>query len=59
MQTDTIYTLLTPTGITVVPGTVKAALGAPVVPTVSAPRVNDCARPLDVCSGSSSGVGPP
>ncbi|PSC74458.1 chitin deacetylase-like isoform e [Micractinium conductrix] len=33
LQTDTIYTLLTPTGITVVPGTVKAALGAPVVPT--------------------------
>ncbi|EFN50750.1 hypothetical protein CHLNCDRAFT_59447 [Chlorella variabilis] len=32
LQTDTVYTLLSPAGITVVPGTIKAGLGAPAVP---------------------------
>jgi len=33
LGTDTVYTLLAPAGITVAPGTVKAYLGAPVVPS--------------------------
>jgi hypothetical protein len=32
LQGDTVSTLLTPAGVSVVPGTVKAQLGAPVVP---------------------------
>lgn len=35
LATDTVYTLLSPAGITVAPGSVKAYLGAPVVPTAS------------------------
>lgn len=37
LQTDTVFTLLSPAGITVVPGSVKATLGAPVVPAAAAP----------------------
>ncbi|KAL4438527.1 hypothetical protein ABPG77_000175 [Micractinium sp. CCAP 211/92] len=37
LQTDTVFTLLSPAGITVVPGSVKATLGAPVVPAPAAP----------------------
>ncbi|KAL4424144.1 hypothetical protein ABPG75_001445 [Micractinium tetrahymenae] len=37
LQTDTVYTLLSPASIDVVPGSVKATLGAPVVPTPPAP----------------------
>ena len=32
LNTDTVFTLLAPAGITVVPGSVKAGLGAPVLP---------------------------
>lgn len=35
-QTDTVYTLLAPAGVTVVPGSVQVALGAPVPPTTEA-----------------------
>lgn len=44
LQTDTVYTLLSPAGITVVPGSVKATLGAPLVP---APAPTDGSAPAD------------
>jgi cobalamin biosynthesis Mg chelatase CobN len=36
LQTDTVYTLLTPAGINATPGTIKATLGAPAAPAPAA-----------------------
>lgn len=59
LQTDTVYTLLSPAGVTVVPGSVKATLGAPVVPTPSAPT-DGSAPPADGSTeGDSAGSAAP
>ena len=47
LGTDTVYTLLAPAGITVAPGSVKAYLGAPVVPSTDGSAAD--------ASGSDSG----
>lgn len=52
LQTDTVYTLLVPAGITVVPGSVKAALGAyvapaPVVEATPTTPTDAAATPVD------------
>jgi hypothetical protein len=50
LNTETVFTLLAPAGITVVPGSVKAGLGAPVVPgpaVEAAAPATDSATPTD------------
>lgn len=50
INTDTVYTLLTPAGISVVPNTVKAALGAPVLPAPA--PTTDTTVPADTAAGT-------
>lgn len=53
-QTDTIFTLLSPAGVTVVPGSVKAALGAPVPPTASTPTASTPTATTDAATTGAS-----
>lgn len=56
LQTDTVFTLLAPAGITVVPGSVKAALGAYVAP---APVVEATPTPTDSAATPVDAAGNP
>lgn len=58
LQTDTIYTLLPPAGITVVPGSVKATLGQAVAPAPAADPATTTTTPAaDTTTESSSSSG--
>lgn len=55
LGTDTVYTLLAPAGITVAPGTVKAYLGAPVVPSTDGSSADASSSGSSSSDSSSSG----
>lgn len=57
LGTDTVYTLLAPAGITVAPGSVKAYLGSPVVPTTDGSGSTSADASGSGSSGSSSSGG--
>ena len=54
LGTDTVYTLLAPAGITVAPGSVKAYLGAPVVPSTDGSAADASGSDSGSTSSSSS-----
>lgn len=55
LGTDTVYTLLAPAGITVAPGSVKAYLGAPVVPSTDGSAADASGSGSSSSSSTSSG----
>lgn len=57
LGTDTVYTLLAPAGIAVAPGSVKAYLGSPVVPTTDGSGSASADASGSGSSGSSSSGG--
>lgn len=55
LGTDTVYTLLAPAGIAVAPGSVKAYLGSPVVPTTDGSGSASADASADASGSGSSG----